>query len=396
MKKKNNPEEKENINSKPAENTAEEKSETENEEATKSEEKESRDEDDNSKENNDISSDEETTESISETSDEAEKAEDEDIDSDAEKSENIADKTKEKNPKKKTVIISLCCALAVLLIVGGVLFYNNYYVPEQKYEAAVKLYEGKNYNKALKNFETISEFKDSKKYITKCENNINLDKNYNAGVELFSEEKYTDALKLFKKCGNYKETQKYISESNRLNALLTKYNKALKLEDESEYDSAADLFKELKDYKDSKERIEKCKTEKKNWGKMKMKNAVCYSLPSYEGLHPIQYIFNDVKNATGYQVYAVNNFYGEHIKGEILTFQGKHAVFCDEVSADGGTVTFFFRAYKKCKGGKTMYGEWWPSSVYEVTGLKEITQNEFYKIKKESILIGSCYDSIII
>ena len=175
----------------------------------------------------------------------------------------IVEKQKEAQKKKhdhRIKVLKRC--LAIACIISAVSFAGSYItqkviVPNNKYKAAVSLYEEGKYHDAILAFTEIEDYRDSKKQIEKCREAL-IEENYQAAINAISEGKYDKAIGVFKALGDYKQSQSYIEQCEEA-IKEEKYNNAVKLFNDGEYKQALVLLETITDYKDSKEIISKCR-----------------------------------------------------------------------------------------------------------------------------------------
>lgn len=117
---------------------------------------------------------------------------------------------KEKNggnahqPINKKKIGLICCIPIVIGIigVGAYLGTANF----RNYARAMKDYKNKSYEKAINEFESLGDYKESSEMVQKS--------TYDYAKILYEEEKYEDARLYFERIINYEDTQKYIDDCN--------------------------------------------------------------------------------------------------------------------------------------------------------------------------------------
>lgn len=113
---------------------------------------------------------------------------------------------------------------------------------ENKYDEAISLYNQEKYEEALDIFESLSGYRESSAYITKCKNQINEQK-YQQATSLLNSGKYDEAIALFEQLDSYKDSETQIEEC--------KYRKAKDLYSSNNLPDAYSLFLEISPYKDS-------------------------------------------------------------------------------------------------------------------------------------------------
>ena len=164
-----------------------------------------------------------------------------------------AERKAKKRKRTKLLII-----LAAVLAVAAFLIYTKVIIPNNKYEAAVRLYENGKYAEAIAAFEALDGYKDSKIKIKSCETAI-LDLKYEAAVKLYGDGKYEEAIAAFKALDGYKDSKIKI-KSCETAILDLKYEAAAKLYADGKYEDAIAAFQALDRYKDSKNQVGRCET----------------------------------------------------------------------------------------------------------------------------------------
>ena len=102
-----------------------------------------------------------------------------------------------------TPILFACIAFVIVL--------TSVIIPNQKYNAAVELYNTGKYEDAIAAFTALDGYKDSAAQIEKCETAIK-DEKYAAAVELYTAGKYEDAIAAFTALDGYKDSVAQINE----------------------------------------------------------------------------------------------------------------------------------------------------------------------------------------
>ena len=113
---------------------------------------------------------------------------------------------------------------------------------EEKYAAACKLLERKAYDKAIRSFNAILEYKDSGDKL--------LEAKYGKAVNLIEVGEYDSAIEAFKELGDYSDSADQINEAT--------YQKACAYMEREYYSYAKDIFKNLGDYKDCNNKSMEC------------------------------------------------------------------------------------------------------------------------------------------
>ena len=161
----------------------------------------------------------------------------------------------EKAAKKRKITIAIVTPIIVACIALVIVLFTVI-MPNQKYSAAVDLYNSGKYEKAIVAFEALNGYKDSAEQIAMCENALKVQQ-YEAALSLFGEEQYEDAITAFEALNGYEDSAKYIKDC--------KYHIAYQLYQIGEYNEAINAFRSsLIGYKDSNEIIAECETAIKN------------------------------------------------------------------------------------------------------------------------------------
>ncbi|MCR4754718.1 MAG: zinc-ribbon domain-containing protein [Lachnospiraceae bacterium] len=121
-----------------------------------------------------------------------------------------------KKTGKNKALILVPIILLLLGIIASIVLYFAVYMPNQKYEEAVRLIGVEDYDKAIKMLEELGEYKDCNEKIQEA--------NYKKAVSLYERESYEAALNVFKRAGDYSDSKKYIEiiENESLQANLKK------------------------------------------------------------------------------------------------------------------------------------------------------------------------------
>lgn len=129
-----------------------------------------------------------------------------------------------------------------------------------KYNEAISLFNQQLFNDAKIIFNTIIDYKDSKNFISKCNESIKLAKKkeqiYNSSINSFNNKDYYDAFMGFYSILDYKDSKEYYKKADL--HLNEKYSEAMNLYSLSKYAEALTIFKILKAYKDTEKMIKNC------------------------------------------------------------------------------------------------------------------------------------------
>lgn len=168
---------------------------------------------------------------------------------------------KEKAAKKRKKIAAIVIPIIVACI-AFVIVLTTVIIPNQKYAAAVELYNAGKYKDAIAAFTALDGYKDSAAQIEKCETAIK-DEHYADAMELYAAGKYEEAMTSFNALHGYQDSAAMIV-SCETEIQTPKYNAAISLYDNGKYEEAIAAFQALNGWKDSIAQIEKCKTAIRN------------------------------------------------------------------------------------------------------------------------------------
>ncbi|MBR6040378.1 MAG: TIR domain-containing protein [Clostridia bacterium] len=162
----------------------------------------------------------------------------------------------EKAAKKRTltmaiVIPTVAACIAFVIVLFAVI------LPNQKYKAAVKLYENGEYEEAIAAFEALNGYKDSEAQIENCKTAMQ-DREYDAAVALCDEGKYEEAYTAFALMDGYRDSAAQM-EACKTAIKDRDYDAAAALYDAGKYEDAIAAFKALDGYGDSLNLIHQCK-----------------------------------------------------------------------------------------------------------------------------------------
>jgi hypothetical protein len=147
-----------------------------------------------------------------------------------------------------TPIIVACIAFVILL--------TTVIIPNQKYNAAVELYNAGKYEEAIAAFTALDGYKDSATQIEKCETAIK-DEKYAGAVELYTAGKYEEAIAAFTALDGYKDSAAQIEKCETA-IKDEKYAGAVELYTAGKYEEAIAAFTDLDGYRDSDTQIKAC------------------------------------------------------------------------------------------------------------------------------------------
>lgn len=166
-----------------------------------------------------------------------------------------------KTKKQKIVFVVIASILALAaLSIGGFFGYKYYFEPLGRYNTAKALVQEQKFDDAIKEFEKLGDFKDSKNKI--------LETHYNKAKYLLKEKDYEAVVTELELAKSFKGAEELMKE--------TKYQWA----QSATLDKAIDLYTELGDYEDSKDKLEAAKKSKKEQEalqKLEQAEAACDS-----------------------------------------------------------------------------------------------------------------------
>ncbi|MBR3179424.1 MAG: TIR domain-containing protein [Clostridia bacterium] len=198
----------------------------------------------------------------------------------------------EKAAKKRKRTIAIVTPIIVACI-AFVIVLTTVIIPNQKYAAAVELYNSGKYEEAIAAFTALEGYKDSAAQIEKCETAIK-DEKYVAAVELYNSGKYEEAIAAFTALDSYNDSVAQI-EVCETAIKDEKYAAAVELYTAGKYDDAIIAFTAIDKYKDSSEIIEKCETAMKD--EKYVKATELYNAGEYEEAKNIFQTINGYKNS---------------------------------------------------------------------------------------------------
>ena len=147
---------------------------------------------------------------------------------------------------KKAAIIAAAAALAIFIVVNVL---TKLIIPNIKYNDAVELMNGGNYDEAIAAFEAMDGYKDSADMILEC--------NYGKAVALMNEGSYEEAIDQFEALNGYKDSADQIAACKK-GITDDSYDAAVALMNQGKYDEAIAAFETMEGYKDSENKIFEC------------------------------------------------------------------------------------------------------------------------------------------
>jgi len=126
--------------------------------------------------------------------------------------------------------------------------------PAAAYEAAMALYEAKEYEQAISAFEALGDYENSQKMLANSKWYWK-EQRYDNALDLYKAEDYEAALALFEELGSFDESKKYAGRC-RTGILKKTYQQAETLYAEGQLEAALEIYQQLDDYGKSESRIE--------------------------------------------------------------------------------------------------------------------------------------------
>lgn len=152
--------------------------------------------------------------------------------------------------KRFCKLLTLLLAL-VSLCAGAVAEEND---PAAAYEAAMALYEAREYEQAIPAFEVLGNYKDSQKMLANSKWYWK-EQRYDSALALYKAEDYQAAMALFEELGSFKESKKYAGRC-RTGILKQTYQQAEDLYAQGQLEAALDIYRTLDGYDKSENRME--------------------------------------------------------------------------------------------------------------------------------------------
>ena len=144
----------------------------------------------------------------------------------------------EAQARKTKKILSIVLPIAAVLI-AALLLTTKVFIPNSRYNKAVKMYGSGQYEEAVLAFEAMDGYKDSAEQATECA--------YLAAAALKDAGKYDEAIAAFEAMNGYKDSAEQVAECA--------YRTAIALKDAGRYAEALTAFKAMDGYKESAELI---------------------------------------------------------------------------------------------------------------------------------------------
>ncbi len=154
--------------------------------------------------------------------------------------------------KKCRCALALLCCCLLLMPVFCFAQEADEAALEEQYQAAMALYEAKEYLAAAEAFDALGDYsnspamaRDSRRHQKK--------EDYRTAVNLYQNEQYYEARDIFLTLGDYERSKHYLYNCE-MGILEIEYKQARELYDAGEYAAAQELFESLNGYRDSDER----------------------------------------------------------------------------------------------------------------------------------------------
>ncbi len=160
---------------------------------------------------------------------------------------------------KKRKKIAAIIAPIIVACIAFVIVLTKVIIPNQKYNAAVELYNAGKYEDAIEAFTALDGYKDSAEQITECKNA----EAYVYAITAMEEGLYDNAITAFTMLDGYKDSAVQIEKCETA-IKDEKYAAAIELYTAGKYEDAIAAFSALDGYKDSAAQIEKCEKLFKN------------------------------------------------------------------------------------------------------------------------------------
>ena len=145
----------------------------------------------------------------------------------------------------------LCCIL-LLTCLPAVAEETDEAALEEQYQAAMALYDARDYLAAIEAFEALGDYANSAA-MAKDSKRLQKHEDYRSAVKMYENGQYYEAREILLTMGNYERTKHYLYYCE-LEILAIEYQQARDLYDAGEYAAAQELFASMKGYRDSKER----------------------------------------------------------------------------------------------------------------------------------------------
>ena len=123
----------------------------------------------------------------------------------------VRQEQKEAESRRKSRGRAVVVSLIVIAAIAALIYYSAVIVPMNQYEEAQVLLQDGKYEEALSIFNSLgSDYENSARFIQDCESGIT-ENNYIAAIETYNSKDYASALRQFENLSSYKDSNKYIA-----------------------------------------------------------------------------------------------------------------------------------------------------------------------------------------
>lgn len=126
---------------------------------------------------------------------------------------------------------------------------------EEQYQAAMALYEAKDYLAAMEIFESLGDYSKSHAMAKDCKR-LQKHEDYRSAVKMYQDGQYYEAREILETMGDYERTKHYLYYCE-LEILSIEYHQAKDMYEAGDYAAAQEMFESLGSYSDSKEQAKK-------------------------------------------------------------------------------------------------------------------------------------------
>ena len=157
-----------------------------------------------------------------------------------------------KKTSKRSVVVFIGLSTVFLIIVFSIAFVirgSN----ERKYITAYTFFQSEDYSAAQRIYSALGNYKDSTKLEKESKKLNAILTIYEKAEKLLESEEYEGAIKNFEEVEDFKDSKEKIKEA--------KYELAVQYFENKDYGRSKQVFEELEDFKDSKEKVKEAKYE---------------------------------------------------------------------------------------------------------------------------------------
>lgn len=140
--------------------------------------------------------------------------------------------------KKEVKYILIIFGITLFMVIGIILFLNSNY---HKYVVAENYFNNENYNKAIRAYTEIKDYKNSATKINECQ--------YRIASKYYDKEQWKQAIDIFEKIKDYKNSEELLEYSC--------YNYGVDLNKSEDYEESNKYLERVSEFKNSKEYIDK-------------------------------------------------------------------------------------------------------------------------------------------